>query len=107
MKEKKEIKSDKVIKELKESCKRNGVEGYLFATMDKKNDEEAYYFSYPKNITIEDAIGLLGMISGRVLSEFLLFFDAEKRREVGQDILDDSLGFVKHIEEKEKRYAKP
>lgn len=97
-----EIKSDKVLKELKESCKKHGVEGYLFTTMDKKNDEAAYYFSYPKDLTDEEALELLCMVTGRVLTEYLLYVVAEKRREVGLELLEGSLNFATHIEEKEK-----
>ncbi len=106
MNEKREIKSDRVIEELKRSCEKNGVEGYLFTTMDEKNDEAAYYYSPPKNIPTKNSIGLLCMITGRILAEFLLDVDAEKRREVGLNILEDALGFATHIEERETQHAK-
>lgn len=101
MDKEREIKSDKVIEELKESCKRHGVEGYLFTTMDEKNNEAAWYFSFPKNIPEEDVFKLLYMITGRIVTELLLFVNPEQRRETGLEILDASLGFATHIEEKE------
>ena len=100
MDKEREIKSNKVIEELKESCKRHGVEGYLFTTMDEKNDEAAFYFSFPNNVSKERGLELLVMITGRTLAELLLLVNPEHRREVGLEILEDSLGFVTHIEEK-------